>query len=1513
MSYRIRDARRHCEGATPRSTSRTIASIGVLAAIVMLGASRDAQIGSPRRQAPETAPHDAPHVRGLPAVNGTYDAAYAFRADVGSAALSADAGSGSIARIDGSGLSLTPRDGRFRATFATQRYGCAGALAPVVQVARPRAEGRRARVDERAGSVQLEEWAVSGPSGIEQGWNIGASPCSTGPVEIEVGVTGLAGTARARGTAVDLRDASGVTRLHYDRLAARDARGTSLGARMTTRGDAIVLSIDTHGATFPIVVDPAIWSSPTQLLPVAGECANSQTVPGGELFGQSVAISGSVVLIGALESGGSSGTGNAYFFTHEANGTWSSDEVAGNDTAVGDSFGSSVALVGNLAVIGADNADSGHGAAYVFSFSSGVGWLQEAKLTPNDSPTGFGTAVATDGTTIVVGASVSNSESGEAYIFTSPSTGTWTQSAALKPSDTFGAFGNGVAVSGSVVIVGEPAADSGSTLAVGSASVYEGSGSTWTLNTKLTPPASAVTADLSFGASVATNGTMLFVGAPGPSNGTGAVYTYTQSGSGWSAPTKVQPQDVATGGEFGTAMSLSGSLLAVTQPPATTGVYVLPINSGVLSAVPLLEAPSPDGQLNEEFGGAVGLDSNNLIVGADLYITNDGTSSQAQCGEAYVGPVLLTDGTACTSGTFCESGICASAGSVCCNVACSGSCATCASGTCATLAAGSVGSPSCGGYLCNGTSMACPTTCQADTNCANGYYCGGDAACHPQLGQGTACNTSAGTSSGTCAQTGCRECASGNCVDDVCCSSASCPTCQACAASLQASGGTNGTCSPSTAFTDPHHQCGNTSTCDGAGACGLDNGQAATSANQCASGWLADSVCCSTACSAACDVCTAALGSPANGTCGPAPAGSAGTPACGSGVACNGSSGACPGASCTSDSACVTGFYCGSGGTCQPQKNQGAGCNTAAGGDCSEAGCRECASGESCVDGVCCGSASCPACQACAAGLQASGGTNGTCSAALANSDPHGSCDGGSTCNGASACALENGEPSTSAAACVSGYVADGVCCDQACQAACDVCTAALGATKGGTCTTLVCAGDAGTSDASSDAQIADASASDSAAKDAQAEADAHSADATAPDATATGADGGSGLGDASAYFERERPDCSCRTVGRGRAESHAAGAAGLAVLAFATGRRWRRRRGWPRAQGRARGTRTTVLASWMVLVLAALPHTASADSDEQRATARILATQGFKAFQEQRWGDVVDRFGRAESLVHAPAHLLYLARGYVHLGKLVAAHETYEKLTREVLPPSASRVAVQAQADGAKELAELAPRVPSLTITVTPAASNATVTIDGVVLASAMIGAEVPVDPGAHAIDVKASGFVATRQTVNVTEASHSSVKLDLRPASPETAATGTAGAGNAANVAATEKFSGGTGRSTSSSSSGLRIGGYAASALAVAAAGAGIVFFLESHRERVDGDNMCPMGVCLVSDSSQLDSLNHKATLFGQLGVGAVVTAGVAAATGVTLLVLSSGKGATEPAGLWIGPGWAGVRGAF
>lgn len=122
-------------------------------------------------------------------------------------------------------------------------------------------------------------------------------------------------------------------------------------------------------------------------------------------------------------------------------------ELTASDGQNGDSLGTSVAISGNVAVVGSPCAkirsNRCQGAAYIF-VKPGVGWGTTsnfvAKLTASDGAAGdeFGQAVAVGLKTVVVGAplkTVNGKPQGEVYLFTKPATG-WTnmtETAKLNP------------------------------------------------------------------------------------------------------------------------------------------------------------------------------------------------------------------------------------------------------------------------------------------------------------------------------------------------------------------------------------------------------------------------------------------------------------------------------------------------------------------------------------------------------------------------------------------------------------------------------------------------------------------------------------------------------------------------------------------------------------------------------------------------------------------------------------------------------------------------------------------------------------------------------------------------------------------------------------------------------------------------------------------------------------------------------------------------------------------------
>ncbi|MEI9950585.1 MAG: hypothetical protein WDO74_16815 [Pseudomonadota bacterium] len=171
----------------------------------------------------------------------------------------------------------------------------------------------------------------------------------------------------------------------------------------------------------------------------------------------------------------------------------------------------------------------------------------------------------------------------------------------------------------------------------------------------------------------------------------------------------------------------------------------------------------------------------------------------------------------------------------------------------------------------------------------------------------------------------------------------------------------------------------------------------------------------------------------------------------------------------------------------------------------------------------------------------------------------------------------------------------------------------------------------------------------------------------------------------------------------------------------------------------------------------------ASADpSAADRATARSLAEEGYWALQEKHYADAVDRFRRADALVHAPTLTLDWARGLVGMGQLVEAQERYELVIREGVDPKAPPSWRRALAAARAEVAALKPRLSWATIAV-KGSKEARVTIDGVAVPAAAIGVRRAVNPGAHEVAVSAPGFLGKHQRLSLAEGEEGSITFEL------------------------------------------------------------------------------------------------------------------------------------------------------
>ncbi len=127
-------------------------------------------------------------------------------------------------------------------------------------------------------------------------------------------------------------------------------------------------------------------------------------------FGGSVSLSGDVLIVGARghDDTADDDAGAAYVFRHDGTRFVQEERIVPAPRVAGQAFGQSVSISGTTAVVGAPldgDLGAGAGAVYVFGDTGGT-WPEDQKITASDGAAGdfFGTAVATDGTSISVGA-----------------------------------------------------------------------------------------------------------------------------------------------------------------------------------------------------------------------------------------------------------------------------------------------------------------------------------------------------------------------------------------------------------------------------------------------------------------------------------------------------------------------------------------------------------------------------------------------------------------------------------------------------------------------------------------------------------------------------------------------------------------------------------------------------------------------------------------------------------------------------------------------------------------------------------------------------------------------------------------------------------------------------------------------------------------------------------------------------------------------------------------------------
>jgi FG-GAP repeat len=227
----------------------------------------------------------------------------------------------------------------------------------------------------------------------------------------------------------------------------------------------------------------------------------------GDVFGQSVSISGNYAIVGSNgdDIGGNINQGSASIYQYNGSSWVLMQKITDATGTLADNFGQAVSISGNRAIVGAsldDEAYTDQGSAIIFQYN-GSNWVQIQKITDGDARAGdnFGNAVSIDGNNVVVGASlddnlsgsVNNPKQGSASIFWyNGSNWIYVQKLMDDAGKAQDKFGNSVIVSGNYAIVGNFNHDLGTNPAEvdhGAAIIYQRMGLLWHQIQYLTDPA----------------------------------------------------------------------------------------------------------------------------------------------------------------------------------------------------------------------------------------------------------------------------------------------------------------------------------------------------------------------------------------------------------------------------------------------------------------------------------------------------------------------------------------------------------------------------------------------------------------------------------------------------------------------------------------------------------------------------------------------------------------------------------------------------------------------------------------------------------------------------------------------------------------------------------------------------------------------------------------------------------------------------------------------------------------
>jgi hypothetical protein len=310
--------------------------------------------------------------------------------------------------------------------------------------------------------------------------------------------------------------------------------------------------------------------------------------------------------------------------------------------------------------------------------------------------------------------------------------------------------------------------------------------------------------------------------------------------------------------------------------------------------------------------------------------------------------------------------------------------------------------------------------------------------------------------------------------------------------------------------------------------------------------------------------------------------------------------------------------------------------------------------------------------------------------------------------------------------------------------------------------------------------------------------------------------------------------------------------------------------------------------------LLAHGPALAEQDEVMIRA-ARDFGNEGIDRYEKGDYAGAMERLERAYRVIHVPTLGLWYARALAKNGKLIEASERYLEASRIPPKPDDPPVFVESRQQAIEENDALQARIPKLEIVIRGAeASEVAVTVDDRPVAAVLIGAPFAVNPGQHVV-VGKRGSDTAQQTVTLAEGGREQAVIAFETASAPAPATSGPPA----------KDAGVAGEKSSQPTWGYVTLGVGGAALVIG----GVMHLMAKGKESALEDE-CSGLRCPPSAQDDLDAYQ----LYGTIALVGGITGGVGIAAGAVLLFTAPSdppqRAYVQP---WVGPGSAGVRGAF